>query len=104
MKCFEWLNEQIGDFDVFLVANKIDTETIVQHFATKSAKGCKSNIADEWYYFVNTKNKTITPMPMLSLAFGCQYNEEIPYGKEMPQFSFKIEEYSLRIHNFCLTP
>ena len=96
MKYYEWLNEQVGDYDVFIVADEKETEIITQHFGTKKAKGCKSNAADEWYYFVNTRNKTITPMPILALAFGGQYNGDFPFGKEL-QFTFNMDEYSLQI-------
>ena len=96
MKCYEWLNGQVCDCDVFIVAEKRESDAIASHFATEKAKGCKSHLADEWYYFVNTKNKTITPMPILALAFGGQYNGDFPFGKEI-QFIFNIEEYSLKL-------
>ena len=95
MKCYEWLNKQVGDYDVFVVADQRDAEFIVQHFATEKAKGCKSNFANEWYYFVNSKSKTITPMPILALAFGGQYNGDFPVGKELPAFSLDWKEYTL---------
>ena len=104
MKYYEWLNKEVGDYDIFLVAQKNDTERIVQHFGTELARGCKSNIAEEWYYFLNTKDKIITPMPLLSFAFGGQYNDSLPFGKEIIQFSFNIEEYSFQIHNLSLIP
>ncbi len=98
MKCYEWLNEQVGDYDVLIAADKRESDAIVSHFATENAKGCKAYLADEWYYFVNTKNKTITPVPILALAFGGQYNGDFPFGKEI-QFIFNIEEYSLKLYD-----
>ena len=98
MKCFEWLNKQVGEFDVFLIADANETESIVQYFGVESARGCKSHFSDEWYYFVNTKNKTITPMPFLALAFGGQYNGDTPIGEEIASFSLGVNEYSLRTY------
>ena len=98
MKCYEWLNEQVGDFDVFIVADKRESDVIINHFATENAKGCKAHTAGEWYYFVNTQNKTITPMPILALAFGGQYNGDLPFGKKI-QFIFNVDEYSLKLYN-----
>ena len=100
MKCFEWLNKQIGDYDIFFIADKEETETIVHCFSTESARGCKSNISDEWYYFLNTKNKTIVPMPMLSLAFGGQYNDDSPYGKELVEFDLMNEIIHYQLADF----
>ena len=100
MKCFEWLNKQVGDYDVFLITNKKESEIIVNHFNSESAKGCKSNTKDEWYYFLNIKKRTITPMPELSLAFGGQYNDESPYGRELVSFDFNINEFYLQTYNF----
>ena len=96
MRYFEWLNKQVGDYDVFLMADKKETENIVEHFATENAKSCKSNIDNEWYYLLNVNNKTITPIPILSLVFGGQYNEDLPYGKELIKFNFEVKDYSLQ--------
>lgn len=101
MKYFEWLNKEVGNYDVFLIANKKETEDIVRHFATEYARGCKSKVDDEWYYFLNTNDMTITPMPILSLAFGGQYNGDLPFGKELVQFNLRVEDYALQL--FLLT-
>ena len=98
MKFLEWHNECVGDYDVFMVATRDEAQWIVQYFNTKLALSCTMPSAtgvEQYFYFLNTKLKTITPMPILALAFGCQYNGYPPYGENIDNFDFALEDSTL---------
>ena len=98
MKFLEWHNECVGDYDVFMVVYKDEAQKIVQHFDTELALSCTTPSAtgvEQYFYFLNTKLKTITPMPILALAFSCQYNGYPPYGEDIDKFEFTLEDYKL---------
>lgn len=95
MHFFEWKNKNVGDFDIFAVLCKSETNALVYYYNTKQAEGVSFSDDDKYFYFLNKEKKIITPMPNLSLAFGGQYNDCAPYGDEIANFSFNMEEYSL---------
>ncbi len=99
MKFLEWKNKNIGDFDVFGIAGKEEMDMIVSYFGTDEAESVTFRDMNEYYYFINSKDKTITPMPMLSLAFGGMYNGYPPYGDEINYVDFDIKEYKLVLYN-----
>ena len=44
------------------------------------------------FFFIDSKNKVITPMKVLAFAFGRQYTV-LPIGKRIENFVFEAEEY-----------
>lgn len=98
MKFLEWKIESIGNYDTFMIANKNEAERFVHHFNTALALSCSFPSAsgeEEYYYFLNTIEKTITPMPFLALAFGGMYNGCPPYGEEIKVPDFVLADYKL---------
>ncbi len=97
MKFLKWLNDSVGEYDIFMIANKNEAQRIVQYFDTSLALSCASftDSGEEYYYFLNTRLKKITPMTHLAFAFGGMYNGYTPYGEELDNFDFKLEEYIL---------
>lgn len=87
MQVYEWLNEIVGDFDYFVVLS----ETEVEDYGLEKSVTFINEEEKRYFYFVNTREKTVTPMPMLSLAFGGQYNAYLPY-KESTITTININE------------
>ena len=98
MKFLEWNNKYVGDFDIFAIMNEKEKNIIMEHYHTTKAEGIGLSGEDRYFYFINSINKTLTPMPMLSLAFGGQYNDYIPYGNEIANFNFNINDYKLVLY------
>lgn len=94
MGFFEWHNEIVGDFDVFLVLEEPEMIELSKMFQGKEIKSATFPEENKYYYFLNTNKKTITPMPYLSLAFGGMYNGYPPYGKEL-QIDIDFSNYTL---------
>lgn len=95
MQFFEWNNKGVGDFDIFVMMCEDEKNAIVAHYNTAKAEGVSFFDEEKYFYFINTKKRTITPMPMLSLAFGGQYNDSLPYGSQIKDFKLDITEYAL---------
>ena len=93
MRLFQWLNPAVGKHDVFAVLNDAEAEALLARFGEKAKT---SQVRGNHYYFLNTKHKTITPMPFLALAFGGQYNDDPPIGAELPALRIDLTEYRLR--------
>ena len=98
MKFYEWNNKMIGNFDIFAEMNEIEKDIIVSHYNTLSAESVSIPETDKYYYFISSTGKIITPLPMLSLAFGGMYNGYPPYGEEITDFKFDITEYELALY------
>lgn len=101
MQFLEWNNKNVGDYNVFMIITKAEAQKIVDFFDNELAWSCSfpQNLGDEeYYYFLNTELKTITPMPFLSFAFGGMYNGYPPYGEEIENFSFELDGYELTFH------
>lgn len=94
MRLYEWNNKIIGDYDLFAVLDKREVQSLVQLFHTNAAISSSLD-GEEFYYFLNSENQTITPMPMLSLAFGGQYNSNLPYGCEITDIELDISSFLL---------
>lgn len=94
MTYFEWHNEIVGDFDVFLVLDGVEVLELSKKFQGKDIKSANFPEENKYYYFLNTKKKTITPMPNLSLAFGGMYNGYPPYGEEL-KIDIDFSNYTL---------
>ena len=94
MRFFEWHNEVVGDFDVFLVLEEPEMVVLSKKFSDSDVKSATFYGSKKYYYFLNTHNKTITPMPNLSLAFGGMYNGYPPYGEEL-QIDIDFSNYTL---------
>ena len=91
MRLFQWLNPAVGKHDVFAVLNDAEAEALLARFGEKAKT---SQVRGNHYYFLNTKHKTITPMPFLALAFGGQYNDDPPIGAELPALRVDLTKYS----------
>jgi len=98
MQFFKWNNGSVGDYDIFAIMCENEKNAIVTHYNTKKAESISFPEGDKYFYFINTKRKTITPMPLLSLAFGGQYNDCLPYDYEIGDFKFNVIEYELVIY------
>ena len=85
-----------GDYDRFVSVDKTEMQTIVDHYADPDAAAWGRD--DTFYYLVNDEKRVLTPLRMPSLAFGGQWNDEVPYGKEEVPCRFSlavISEYRL---------
>lgn len=88
---YEWLNEAVGDFDLFAAMDQAAYDRILERFGDAA----KTSYMDgRYYFFLNSKRKLITPMPFLALAFGGMY-DELPIGARKPDFDPRWEDYSL---------
>ncbi len=96
MRFLKWTNKYVGDYDVFAVLDEAEKNCIVSHFDDHNAESV--SMSNKYYYFINTKNKTITPMPMLSLAFSGQYNGYPPYGEELENYKLDISDFKLEFY------
>lgn len=93
MRLFQWLNPTVGKYDVFAVLSDAEAGVLLARFGEKAKT---SQVKGEHYYFLNTRRKTITPMPFLALAFGGQYNDDPPIGSVLPTLRIDLTEYRLR--------
>ena len=94
MQVYEWLNEAVGDFDYFVALSEAE----VEDYGIEKSVFFPNEKETKYFYFVNTKEKTLTPMPMLSLAFGGQYNGYPPYSEEIKNKVIDIR--GLRLKQF----
>lgn len=88
---YEWLNEAVGDFDLFAAMNQAAYDQVLGQFGNAAKT---SYLDGKYFFFLNSKRKVITPMPFLALAFGGMY-DELPIGERKPEFNPRWEEYSL---------
>lgn len=75
MQVYKWLNEAVGDFDFFVVLSEAE----VNDYKLARSVSFINDGEKQYFYFVNTREITITPMPLLSLAFGGQHNGYLPF-------------------------
>ena len=81
MQIVEWNNKRVTEADLFIKLNKGEMEGLKSLFPEIMSSG--EQLDDSGFVFVNTEKKTITPLNMLNLAFGGQYNGYLPYGDEV---------------------
>ncbi len=81
MLILEWTNKNVTEADLFIKLDKGEMNKLESIFP-EIRKGWQE-VLDSGYVFVNRKKKTITPLNVLSLAFGGQYNGYPPYGEEI---------------------
>lgn len=98
MRFFEWNNNVLVDCDIFAVFDKAEKDNMVSFYKNTLAESVSFPEEGSYYYFINSNNKTITPMPKLNFAFGGQYNGYPPYGEEIINFKFDITEYELTLY------
>ena len=98
MKAYEWLGKD--GYQYFLSCNKEDAMEIIARFGL-NAKGPTLRMGDGVkysYYFLNTRDKIITPVRYLSGIFGGMVDEDY-IGKECSVAIFldqyRLEEYPL---------
>ena len=95
MEIYEWLNKSIGDFDLFIIlSDKEVKDNGLEKSVSFSIDGEK-----KYFYFVNVKEGIITPMPMLSLAFGSQYNDSPPYTTNTVKSSIDLQTLTLKYYH-----
>ena len=95
MKCYTW--DGLGGYDHFIGVDEAEMRAIVSYYATEKAEGKK--LGGDFFYLLCDEKRVITPLPFLALAFGGQYNEYRPYGKETTcHFSMStMNEYRLEL-------
>ncbi len=81
MLILEWTNKNVTGADLFIKLDKDEMDKLESQFP-EIRKGWQE-VFDAGYVFVNREKKTITPLNVLSLAFGGQYNGYPPYGNEI---------------------
>ena len=82
----------MGDYDVFAILDSEEYGQVLSRFGSEAKTASR---AGEAFYLMNTARKTITPLPFLALAFGGQYNNEPPFGKELETVSVTWEDCRL---------
>ena len=98
MRLFQWLNPAVGKYDVFAALSDAEAVVLRARFGEKAKT---SQVSGKHYYLLNTKHRTITPLPFLALAFGGQYNDDPPIGSELPALRVDLEEYCLRPYKWA---
>ena len=93
MKCYTW--DGLGGYDGLLCVNEKEVRAIISHYGTPDAAG--KEWEEGYFYLLCDKKRILTPLPFLALAFGGQYNGDLPYGGETAcHFSLDtISEYRL---------
>lgn len=104
MKFYQWNNqpELFNDCDVFMACSASEALNLAEFFRKSDFLSVSHQYGDgvdvtsvvrEFYYFLSTKNMTITPMRSLSYAFGEQFDAGHAYGSEIKDFAFDPEGY-----------
>lgn len=98
MEFYEWLNTSIGDYDVLVAANESDFVRIQHLLPQPLTTACMNGVH---YFFFNSKRVAISPITMLSIVFGGQYDDP-PFGKQifMPEPCWqncRVEKTPLRV-------
>ncbi len=81
MLILEWTNKNVTEADLFIKLDKDEMDKLESLFP--EIRKAWHKVLDSGYVFVNREKKTITPLNVLSLAFGGQYNGYPPYGDEI---------------------
>lgn len=85
-----------GDYDRLVEVNETEKDAIVNHYKSADALG-KGFDDGTYFYLVNDAKRVVTPLPFLALAFGGQWNDELPY-EEVTSSNFSLQtlqEYRL---------
>lgn len=97
---YQWLNPFFGSYDLLGFFSEEEMTRM------RSLYGDRVMTAASWpgeylndvefekvrFFFVDSKNKVITPMKVLAYAFGGQYTV-LPIGKREENFEFLADEY-----------
>jgi len=93
---YRWENEQVGDYDLFLMVDGTELTNLMKIFPNIRESSLEFWQDDKYYFFINTKKKTITPLPDYTLAFSSLYYFP-PYGEEqnveIDFTQYKLTEY-----------
>lgn len=95
MKVLRWNNQAMGDYDLFIILNADEVSLLQKRFEGQDIISAHMAGIDDYYYFVNSSKKTITPMPTLAMAFAGQYNGYPPYSDDAEIESIDFEEYQI---------
>ena len=88
MRVFEWKNKEFDEADLFVEftdEEAIDIDTVFPDYR----KACER--VEGYYAFVNTKNKTLSPLRLPSYAFGGGYNDNGPIGDEIKDATVDVK-------------
>lgn len=96
----QWLNPFFGTYDLLGFFSEEEMPRLADRFGedvTTSASMHGEHLKDVEFdkvrfFFIDSKNKVITPMKVLAYAFGRQYTV-LPIGKRIEEFVFHVEEY-----------
>ena len=91
---WEWKNKYFGNYNVLAAFKISETEHLVSLFGEEMRQAARRD--DEIFFFLDTAGRNITPMKVLAYAFGGQYNDDPPYGKQIKDFAFQANEYKYR--------
>lgn len=85
------MEKYIGPFDLLAAFKTSEVNRLVDLFGEEMREA--ASYGDEAFYFIDLNERVIIPMKILAYAFGGQYNDDLPYGKEDKAFIFHANEY-----------
>lgn len=88
---WKWKKTYIGPFDLLAAFKTSEVNRLVDLFGEEMREA--ASYGDEAFYFIDLSERVIIPMKILAYAFGGQYNDDLPYGKEVKGFIFHANEY-----------
>lgn len=97
---YQWLNPFFGTYDLLGFFSEEEMPRLRNLYGDRvmtAASWPGENLKDVEFekvrfFFVDSKNKVITPMKVLAYAFGGQYTV-LPIGKREENFEFLADEY-----------
>lgn len=96
MKLYKWLLWDCCDYNIVAVLNKTEAAEVLTYFG-EAAK--TRSIDGQYFYFLNTWNRIISPSPSPSLVISQHYDEP-PIGKEIRKPFLNLRRY--RLKKFCV--
>lgn len=96
MKLYKWLLWDCCDYDIVAILNETE-ETEILAFFGEAAK--TRGLGGQYFYFLNTWKRIISPSPSPSLVIS-QHYDELPIGKEIQRPSLNLRRY--RLKKFCV--
>ena len=101
---FEWNNPAFGPYDTFMIISTEELPRLAHLYGNPVLKAATLKGADlndvayeeVCFFFLDTSQRLITPMELLSFAFGGQYNDDSPIGKKKTAFDFDASAYTLK--------
>ena len=96
MVSYLWKYGSFG-YDHLIGTSPETASAIADHFHASASLG--RELGGYYWFLISDKHRVVTPLTILALAFGGQYNDDPPYGNEDPcHFSLdNISEYRLEL-------